>query len=70
VIAEPEAVMEPTWDYIIDPLTSGVLHFDADGHVTNGGTLIIAPQSSWQQGYSGMPEARLRQVEAEGSEGE
>lgn len=65
VITEPEAVMEPTWDYIIDPLPSGVLHFGADGRVANTGTLVVAPQSSWQRAYAGMPEALVRQQESE-----
>ena len=69
VSADPERVLEPFWDYIIDPLPSGLLLFDKEGNASSSGTLVIAPQAPWRQNYSGMPEELLREQEKQAQQG-
>jgi len=64
VSADPERSMEPHWNYVVDPLPSGVAVFSDDGHINPAGIVVIAPQSPWQQNYTGQPEEHVRQQEA------
>lgn len=64
VSTDPERVMEPFWDYIVDPLPSGILTFDSAGKASTVGIIVIAPQSSWAKNYAGMPENLMREQEA------
>lgn len=64
VAGDPEEVMEPVWDYVIDPMPAGVLVFGVDRTSAAAGILCLAPLTPWQKGYTGMPEQRVRAQEA------
>jgi hypothetical protein len=64
VSADPEKVLEPFWDYIIDPLPNGLLLFDDNGKASNANLIVIAPQSAWLKNYAGAPEEIVREQEA------
>jgi len=59
---EPEEVQEPQWDYIVDPLPSGLLIFGPSGTIPTD-IIVVPPMSLWAKMYLGAPEEMMRLAE-------
>lgn len=55
VEGDPEAVQEPLWRYVIDPLPVGILVFGEQATAAPAGVLVTSPMSAWSRIYTGVP---------------
>jgi hypothetical protein len=63
ISGDPDEVQEPYWDYVVDPLPSGLLVFGVGSRVP-ADVVVAPPLSLWAKNYLGAPEEMMRLSEA------